>query len=371
MKVALKMILLPMVAFLAACSSAFDSVLFRLVHHPQEPGPRPYTVREAEFVNARDGIRLAGELTYPASGEPFPALVLVSGHSGGEPPADRDNYITGHKYFLVISHLLTLRGYAVLRYDNRGVGKSSGDYADASDNEFASDAAAALKWLREDSGIQLASSGFLGHSQGGIKSLLAAEIEKPDFIVSLAGMGIETTAEAIIRQNQEISKATGVKQAITDQQTKEMTDIFEILRKSRDREQAQLLIQQYARDAGVTDETHIRKLVTEFGSAWWFTESHRDVQALIESYDGPVLALFGSKDLLVSASKNEAPTRNLLRHPRAKSHTFENLNHLFQISKKGTGPEEYWEIPTTIEEKVIDEIDVWIRSISLHSESRT
>jgi alpha/beta superfamily hydrolase len=130
--------------------------------------------------------------------------------------------------------------YAVLRYDNRGVKESSGEYINASDNEFASDAAAALKWLREESGIPIASSGFLGHSQGGIKSLIAADLEKPDYIISIAGVGIETGADTILRQNQEIVMAKGVKQSITDQRTRELTKIFEILRSSKDRSQARI-----------------------------------------------------------------------------------------------------------------------------------
>ncbi len=371
MKSFVKSIFLPIVGLLTACSSTFDEVLFSLVSHPQEPKERLYNIKKVEFINPRDGTKLVGELTYPAHGERFPALVLVSGHSGGEPPAGRDNDIAGHKYFLVISHLLTLRGYAVLRYDNRGVGESSGEYIDVSDNEFSSDAAAALQWLRENSGVQLLSSGFLGHSQGGIKSLIAAHIETPDYIISLAGIGVETTAETVVRQDQQINKAKGVKQSTTDRQAKELTDIFEILRISKDRDQAQSLIRQYALDAGVTDKKHIQKLVDTFGSIWWFTEAHRDLKPLIGGHDGPVLALFGSKDLLVSASINEAPTRDLLRHPQSEVYTFENLNHLFQTAKKGTGPEEYWEIEKTIEEQVIEKIDVWVKAIFNNTLQRT
>ena len=361
----LKLTVIPAMALIAACSGRFESALFSLVPHPQEPKERPYNIKLVEFINSRDGAKLKGELTYPATDEHFHALILVSGHSD-EPPAGRDYDITGHKYFLVISHLLTMRGYAVLRYDNRGVGESSGSYANASDNEFASDAASALEWLRKDSGIEIASSGFLGHSQGGIKSLIAAEFQKPDYIISLAGIGTETIAEVVLRQNQEINNAKGVTQSITEQQTKELSDIFQILRISKDRAQAQAMLRQYATDAGVTDKNHIQKLVEEFGSVWWVAEAHRDIKPLIKNYSGPVLALFGSKDLLVSASVNEDPTRDLLRHPLSEVYTYEGLNHLFQTAKKGIGPEEYWEIETTIEERVIEKIDVWMKSI-LHN----
>jgi pimeloyl-ACP methyl ester carboxylesterase len=362
MRVFLKNITISLAVLISACSNTIDNILFSLVPHPQEPKVRPYNIKQVEFVNSQDGTKLSGELTYPAEGEYFPAFVLISGHSGGEPPAGRDSIITGHKYFLVISHLLTIRGYAVLRYDNRGVGESKGEYTSASDNEFASDAASALKWLRDRSGIEISSSGFLGHSQGGIKSLIAADLDKPDYIVSLAGIGTETAAELVIRQNQDINKAKGVNPSVTDQQTKELSDIFEILRVSKDRIQAQDAIRKYAIDAGITSKKHIQKLADEFGSVWWFTEAHRDIKQLIRNYDGPILALYGSKDLLVSSSIEAGPTRSLLHHPQSEVFTFEGLNHLFQKAKKGIGPEEYWEIETTIEEEVIEKIDTWMSS---------
>ena len=347
----------------AGCRSAVERILFSLVSHPQTPTERPYIVKEVVFINPHDGTKIAGELTYPSTGDSFPAFVLVSGHEAGEPGTGRNCDITGHKYFLVISHLLTMRGYAVLRYDDRGTGESSGDYATASDNEFASDAAAALKWLRERSGIKLVSSGFLGHSQGGSKSLLAAYTEKPDYIIGLAGIVIETTAEVVIRQNRDINNAKGVDPSITDQQIQELKDIFKIIRASEDRDEVKKRLRQYAMDAGVTNEKHIQKFVDEFGSNWWFLETHRDQKALIQDYDGPVLALFGSKDLIVSASANELSIRELLRHPQSETYTFDGLNHIFQKARKGIGPEEYWEIETTIEEEVIEKIDVWIKSI--------
>lgn len=356
-----KLITIPLVIFITACNSKLEALLISLIPHPQVPKERSYIIQQVEFINTIDGTKLAGELTYPSKGKCFSALVLVSGHSLDEPPAGRDYQIKGHKFFLVISHLLTLRGYAILRYDNRGVKKSSGEYTMASDYEFSFDAAGALKWLRKDSGLQLASSGFLGHSQGGVKSLLAAELIDPDYIVSLAGIGVETVSEILLRQNQEINKAKGVAQSTTDQQTKELNAIFKILRTSKDRCQAKNALRKYAISKGVTNKKHIQKLINEYGSVWWFSEINRGSKLQLDEYDFPVLALFGSKDLLVSALVNEAPARNLLRHQNSEVYTFAGLNHLFQTAKKGIGPEEYWEIEITIEEKVIEKIDSWIQ----------
>src|SRR5690606_10357925 len=87
---------------------------------PQEPKPPfPYEIQEVEYTST-DGTRLAGSLTLPQTSGPHPVVILISG-SG---PQDRDETIMGHKPFFVIADYLTRHGIAVLRTDDRGVGKS-------------------------------------------------------------------------------------------------------------------------------------------------------------------------------------------------------------------------------------------------------
>lgn len=101
---------------------------------PQEPQPPfPYKVEEVNVKNTQDGITLAGTLTLPEKGSKFPAVVLVTG-SGAQ---NRDEEIMGHKPFLVISDYLTRNGIAVLRCDDRGTAASQGDYASATNEDFA------------------------------------------------------------------------------------------------------------------------------------------------------------------------------------------------------------------------------------------
>lgn len=111
----------------------------------QEPGqPYPYTSEDVTFENSQAGIKLAGTLTYPKSGNNFPAVVLITG-SG---PQNRDEEILGHKPFLVLSDYLTRNGIAVLRYDDRGVSESGGNFANATTQYFASDALSAFDYLK-------------------------------------------------------------------------------------------------------------------------------------------------------------------------------------------------------------------------------
>src|SRR5690606_17828723 len=108
---------------------------------PQTPRPPfPYRAEEVVIDTPTEGVRLAGTLTVPEGGGPFPAVLLITG-SGAQ---DRDETVLGHKPFLVLADALSRRGVAVLRVDDRGVGGSTGPLDDATTADFAGDAAAAL-----------------------------------------------------------------------------------------------------------------------------------------------------------------------------------------------------------------------------------
>src|SRR5690606_31857908 len=106
------------------------------LNRPQEPKPPfSYKSEDVTFENKKAGITLAGTLTMPNGKGPFPTIVLVAG-SG---PNDRNEEILGHKPFLVLADYLTKNGYAVLRYDKRGVAESTGDFRNATIFDFAND----------------------------------------------------------------------------------------------------------------------------------------------------------------------------------------------------------------------------------------
>ncbi|MEJ2162538.1 MAG: CocE/NonD family hydrolase, partial [Robiginitalea sp.] len=112
---------------------------------PQEPTePYPYESKEVIIANPTDGIELSGTLTLPAGTEKPPVVVLISG-SG---PQDRNEEVFGHKPFLVISDHLTRNGIAVLRYDDRGTGKSTGDHDAATSEDLARDVVSAVEFLK-------------------------------------------------------------------------------------------------------------------------------------------------------------------------------------------------------------------------------
>ncbi|MEU4742109.1 alpha/beta hydrolase [Actinosynnema sp. NPDC023658] len=113
--------------------------------------------QDVTFAGA--GVTLAGELSVPDADTPVPGVVMV----GGSGPSDRHN---GGHFPAIRAHLVDA-GIAVLSYDKRGVGGSSGDWRDSTLDDLAADAAEALDFLRGRTGVRAEVTGLFGHSEGG------------------------------------------------------------------------------------------------------------------------------------------------------------------------------------------------------------
>lgn len=121
-----------------------------------------------------------------------------------------DGEIFGHKQFLVISNYLTENGIAVLRYDDRGLGKSTGDFSAATSADFATDVESAIAYLKTRKEISKNNIGLIGHSEGGlIAPMVAAKSEDVSFIVLLAGPGLPGY-DIILQQTELIKRADGM-----------------------------------------------------------------------------------------------------------------------------------------------------------------
>ena len=131
------------------------------LRRPQNPvKPYPYQEEQVTYDNPAAGVRLAATVTLPKGDGPFPAALLIAG-SG---PNDRDETIMGHSPFLVLADHLTRQGIAVLRFDKRGIGQSTGEYAKATTADFTSDVEAGLSYLKTRRDIDPKKIGLIGHS---------------------------------------------------------------------------------------------------------------------------------------------------------------------------------------------------------------
>src|SRR5688572_16381598 len=198
---------------------------------PQEPTkPYPYHSEDVIFQNEEASITLAGTLTLPSKEGAYPAVILNTG-SG---PQNRDGEVLGHKPFLVISDYLTKNGIAVLRYDDRGFGKSTGDFKSGTSLDFSTDVESAVIYLKTRKEINQQKIGLVGHSDGGmIAPMVAAKSEDVAFIVLLAGPGIHGRKLLVMRQEL-MAKAMGLSDAEVQESIKWNEKTFEIVSRSKD-----------------------------------------------------------------------------------------------------------------------------------------
>jgi pimeloyl-ACP methyl ester carboxylesterase len=340
-----------------------------VLRRPQNPRP-PFPYRSEEVtVQSVSGVRLAGTLTLPAGDGPHPAVLLVTG-SG---PQDRDETLLGHKPFLVLSDHLTRAGIAVLRLDDRGVGGSTGDFAAATSEDFARDAAAAVRWLRARAEVADDRVGIVGHSEGGvIAPMVAAQGPAVAFVVLLAGPGMPS-AELLVMQGALISRAGGATELEVERtsalqremfaaivQTADSTALHAQLRQITARFQASLTPEERAR-SDASDAT-FDAAVSALISPWFRWFMRYDPIPALRATRVPVLALNGALDLQVPADENLGGIERTLRaagNPDVTVEKLPGLNHLFQTARTGA-PSEYAEIEETMSPVVLQRVSGWI-----------
>ena len=195
----------------------------------------PYRAEVVAYASTAANVKLAGTLTLPEGKGPFPAVLLITG-SG---PQNRDEELMGHQPFLVLADYLTRRGVAVLRVDDRGVGKSTGDFGVATSRDFADDALVGLHFLKSRQDINPRQIGLVGHSEGGlIAPLVSTRSKDVAFMVLMAGSGV--TGEEIIQQQIElIMKANGMAPEGIQSSLALQGRLFEILRQEPDAARAE------------------------------------------------------------------------------------------------------------------------------------
>lgn len=333
----------------------------------------PYSAEEVSIPNG--DVTLAGTLTLPEGDGPHPAIVLVTG-SG---PQDRDESlapVTGLKPFAVIADYLSRQGIAVLRYDDRGVGKSTGDYAKADLDDFTSDANAAIDYLLSRDEIDADQIGLLGHSEGGIVAArLGATNEHLAFIVSMAGTAVKGT-DLLLVQNHKIVLANGGSEelaALTEEFVQKMMDAVQ----ANDLEAFKTIVHDYTlkqldtlpqdqRDA-VGDPEKYAQTVVDQQTAGYFNDWFRSLLAYNPADDWakttiPVLAVFGGKDVQVDAEQNAGPMEAALKAAGNTDYTVVTIptaNHLFQDAKTG-GTAEYSTLPNEFVADFLPTIGDWI-----------
>jgi uncharacterized protein len=349
---------------------------------PQTPKPPfKYTSHELEYDNADKTVHFGATLTVPKidsnirfiKAPVFPTVILITG-SGQQ---DRDETIMDHKPFAVIADYLSNRGIAVLRVDDRGRGKTTGDVLNATSADFAKDVEAGINFLKTRPEIDSNKIGLIGHSEGGLIAPMAASKSKDvSFIILLAGPGVDGSSILYKQQmdaliNAGVSKnalaafevLTKKKLAILKKATnaKAANELLQQLFKQwQPKQKDSILIQLNAKK--LTPQQYAAATVANEFNPWLNYFYKTDPAIYLSKLKCRVLALNGDKDIQVYAKQNiPAITAALNKggNKKYKTVVLPGLNHLFQHCTKCT-VQEYSELEETLAPEVLKLMYDWI-----------
>jgi pimeloyl-ACP methyl ester carboxylesterase len=344
------------------------------VKRPQDPeAPFLYNEEEVTFENKEAGVTLAGTLTFPKEGSNFPVVILVSG-SG---PQNRNEELYNHRPFWVWADHLTRNGFAVLRYDDRGVGKSTGDFGTAITTDFATDAVSAVEYIKTRKEINPGKIGVCGHSEGGIIAPIAANKSKDVSFIVLAGGPAVPGNEIVTLQRELILRDQGIPEEDIKKQEEFYKRAFDKVMNIEELDSARAeiakIIEEYYNT--LTEEEKQKpenskeaqvQAVNSIFNPWFKFFLKFDPRTELTKVSVPVLAMYGEKDLQVPPSQNKDEMEKALSKSSSKKYNvvvMPGVNHLFQETK-GYSPMDYAKIEQTVSPDVLNIMTAWLKEVT-------
>lgn len=327
-----------------------------------------YTSKEVTFNN--DTIKLVGTLTVPNDVRKAPVAIILSG-TGQQ---NRDGNMSGHRMFADIADYLGNRGIAVLRFDDRGTGDSTGDYGTSTTEDFAKDGLAAIECLKTRGDIDPSRIGFIGHSEGGAAmSIAASRSEDVKFMVSLAGLCMDGL-NALIRQNEDLVCSYNLPDHDVKRYNVVNELMFRVAYKYADSDSLETKLQETYDKWHAVDSIYFSTLNQEFdhlrfpiymykmqaSGPWYRFHIRYNPADYLKDVHIPVLALNGDKDKMVNSKTHLAGWKNNL--PEGADLTtieLKGLNHLFLPCETGL-PTEYASIQAPLSQEMLEIVANWI-----------
>ena len=291
----------------------------------------PYNEEEVTFNNPNSRLNLGGTLTLPPGKGPFPAVVLVS-DLGAQ---DRDGTTDNFRMLGALADFLTRRGIAVLRYDDRGVGKSGGSTTTATTAALVSDVQAGMNFLRSRLEVNIARIGVIGHGEGANVALLAAgQPLPPAFVVSLAGYGL-TGEQTLLQQQVARLRASKLAPPVVAAAYERQRTMYDIIRQSTPTQALSIVSNMMRQDQPELNEAAAQKAAQALLTPWRRYFLAFDPIAELDQVSCPVLLLGGTDDLDAPA---DVHLTALEKELRSVNHTttarrLPGVNHLFQPPK--------------------------------------
>lgn len=343
---------------------------------PQTPVP-PYSYNsdDVEYDNVDKTVHFGATLTYPKGGGSFPTALLITG-SGQQ---DRDETIFGHKPFAVLADYLTKKGYAVLRIDDRGIGKTTGTLNNVTSADFAADVEAGIAYLKTRPEVDKTKIGLIGHSEGGvIAPIVAARHPELNFIVMWAGPitgGLQTNAEQNAYSLEKAGINAAAVTAFKDLHTRELilfakapnvtvlnVEVKKVYDAWKKQQPADVLSPLLATDTTIVQQSIYSIYDGLYNNNWMRFFITHSFAADLAKVHCKVLAINGDMDKQVDAVTNLHTVDSILSHngnQHYKIVTLKGLNHLLQPAVTGA-VEEYATIPATIAPEALQTIGTWL-----------
>jgi len=329
----------------------------------------------SEDVTFTNGdIILAGTLTLPDTPGPHPAAIVISGSAAQNRDGFTEGFLEGYEPLRFLAETLTPEGVAVLRYDERGVGESTGVNHTSTTADFATDVLAAFDYLASRDDIDTQQIGLIGHSEGSnIVAYAAARNEDVAFVVSLAGQAV-SGYDLLVEQTVKGALSNGATQEEAEQELAYglmewdmvLNDDWEGL-EAYTRERIAAFPEEYQPTPEELDKMLVQQ--EEYGKSWvrFFLEYNPadDWQRI----DAPILAIFAERDVQVTVEQNFEPFVAALENGATSDYevvTIENANHTFQPGVETGSLIEYYELEpemmpellTIVREWVLDQVEV-------------
>ena len=341
----------------------------------QDPQDFPYQRETVSFPGGAEDVTIAGEFTWPADKTPKAALILVSGSGGQDRNCELGRAIN-HRPFLVLSDYFTRAGYAVLRYDDRGIAESTGDYAAATTADFAKDALAAANYLRSRPELEGTQVGMAGHSEGGLIAPMVAaqDPEALDFLILLAAPALSGDS-IVLEQSRRIQQLMGAPPVLVERNLSPLRSAYQYIRNHPELDRASLdsgLVDIFIRSIddlpiplqnSITDrEGFARQQMGDLSNPWLRFFLSSNPSEYLSKVTVPVLALNGELDPQIVAQDNLRVIASSVGSNGNEAVTIvplPGLNHLFQKATTGI-PAEYGTIEETFSPTAMRIIVSWL-----------
>lgn len=333
---------------------------------PQDP-IGPFSYEEKQLIINNKKVQIAGTLTLPSEKD-FPILILVSG-SG---PQNRNCEIMGHRPFWVFSDFLTKNGVAVFRYDDRGVGESTGDFETATETDFTSDLVHIFAYLKKK--YPNHPIGIYGHSEGGMIGLRAAS-EEPGFRFLIESASVGTNGkDVLVHQQYDIPLAAGSPEEDAKWNARLFEKAAEIVLEGK----STSFLNDYKTWLSTTWEKLPPTLIngkslddvatemsTFINSDWAQEFLTYQASTYLKNVEIPLLVINGQKDIQVRWEENQLGFKQNMSPKTSGASKFiayEDLNHLLQPCIK-CDVMEYAAIETSMSPVVMTDVLNWIKSL--------